>query len=179
MLAEETKDELLRLTDEKDDWKIPVTIDAPRQTRRSPAARTVSMSLLVVEGRTNLRLDVHLSRGIEHERFKRAVTTALLYERALKNPRPGDPDRPLRVPPWLADGLREATAWRLNQSDRRLYEALFKSGGLFKIDELFAVSEAPSKTWTAPSAPPSAFPPARSSWPCWSNRRARKASALS
>jgi hypothetical protein len=38
------------------------------------------------------------------------------------------------------DGLREATAWRLNQSDRRLYEALFKTGGLFKLDDVFAVT---------------------------------------
>ena len=48
-------------------------------------------------------------------------------------------DSPFFVPPWLVDGLREATAWRLNQSDRRLYEVLFKTGGLFKIEELFAL----------------------------------------
>lgn len=43
------------------------------------------------------------------------------------------------VPPWLVEGLREATAWRLNQSDRRLYETLFKTGGLYKLDEVFAL----------------------------------------
>jgi hypothetical protein len=69
------------------------------------------------------------------------VTAALLYERALRPEAGGDPDQPLSVPPWLSDGLREATAWRLNQSDRRLYEALFKRGGLFKLDDLFAVGE--------------------------------------
>jgi len=141
LLAEETKDELLKLTDEKDDWKVPVTIRLYGKPGDPLPARTVSLKLLVVEGVNELRLDAHLSRGIEQERFKRAVTSALLYERALRN-RPADQaDRPLLVPPWLSDGLREATAWHLNQSDRRLYEALFKRGGLFKIDELFTVGE--------------------------------------
>jgi len=89
-------------------------------------ARTVSMRLVVVEGVSELLLDVHLSHGIEQGHFKRAATTALLYERALRNRSHDTADRPLMVPPWLADGLREATAWRLNQSDRRLYAALFK-----------------------------------------------------
>jgi len=37
--------------------------------------------------------------------------------------------------------LREASAWRLKQTDRKLYESLFRNGGLFKLDELFALSE--------------------------------------
>ena len=65
-----------------------------------------------------------ISRGIEQERFKREVTAALLYERALQAGTGGDPEITLDVPPWRTDGLREATSWRLNQSDRRLYEAL-------------------------------------------------------
>jgi hypothetical protein len=99
------------------------------------------MSLMVVEGQKALGLDVHLSRGIEQERFKRAVTAALLYEKALAAGTDDAAGQPLIVPPWLTDGLREATAWRLNESDRRLYEALFKHAGLFKLDEMFAVSD--------------------------------------
>jgi hypothetical protein len=141
LLAEETKDELLKLTGEKDEWKVPVSIRLHGKPGDPLPVRTVSMRLLVVAGASELEIAAHLSRGIENERFKRAVTAALLYERSLKKHAAGDPDKPLFVPPWLSDGLREATAWRLNQSDRRLYEALFKHGGLFKIDDLFAVGE--------------------------------------
>lgn len=163
LLAEETKEELLQITGEtnglnvkkqesfmrdpqqisgdRDGWKVPITIRLHGKPGDPLPARTVSMRLLVVEGVSELQLDVHLSHGIEQERFKRAATAALLYERALRHLAKSAPDRPLVVPPWLSDGLREATAWRLNQSDRRLYEALFKHGGLFKIDELFTVSE--------------------------------------
>jgi hypothetical protein len=141
VLAEETKDELFKLTTEIDEWKIPVTIRLHGKPGDPLPARTVSMRLLLVDGVAELQIDTHLSRGIERDRFKRAVTAALLYERTLKK-RPGsDPDARLLVPAWLSDGLLEATAWRLNQSDRRLYEALFKRGGLFKISDLFGVSE--------------------------------------
>jgi hypothetical protein len=141
VLAEEAKSELLRLTGEQDEWKVPVAITLHGKQGDPLPARTVVMRLLLVEGAQELGIDVHLARGIEQERFKRAVTAALLYERSLKAGDKGAPDRPLRVPPWLSDGLREASAWRLDQSDRRLYEALFKTGGLFRIDDLFSLDE--------------------------------------
>jgi len=138
MLAEDTKKELLHLTGEADEWKIPVAIQLHGNPGDPMPARTVAMRLLVVEGVKQLRIDVHLSRGIDHERFKRAVTAVLLYERALRD----DPGHgPLAVPPWLADGLCEATSWRLDQSDRRLYEALFLRGGLFRMEDLFGMDD--------------------------------------
>ncbi|MDP3849426.1 MAG: hypothetical protein Q8Q59_02905 [Luteolibacter sp.] len=143
LLAEETKDELLRLTGEQDAWKMPVSIRLHGKPGDPLPVRTVAMRLNVIEGVPELRLDVHLSRGIEHEqeRFKRTITAALLYGRSLRPDAEGAPEHDLSVPPWLSDGLREASAWRLNQSDHRLYEALFKRGGLFKLDGLFTVDE--------------------------------------
>ncbi len=140
MMAEEAKTELLKLTDEKDEWKVPVSIRLHGKAGDPLPPRTVSLGLLEVEGISELRLDVHLSHGIEQEPFKRAVTAAMLYERALRKGPAADAEHPLYVPPWLTEGLREATAWRLNQSDKRLYQALFKSG-LFKIDDLLAVND--------------------------------------
>jgi len=141
LLAEETKDELLKLTGETDEWKVPITIRLHGKPGDPLPARTVVMRLVEVEGASELNIDTHLSRGIERERFKRAVTAALLYERSLKKRAAGDHERPMVVPPWLSDGLLEATAWRLNQTDRHLYEALFKRGGLFKIEDLFATGD--------------------------------------
>lgn len=138
MMAEETKSELLRLTGERDDWKIPVGVLLHGKQGDPLPPRTVVLGLLEIAGVSQLKLDVHLSHGIDHEPFKRAITSALLYERALHKESIDSVDRSLSVPPWLADGLLEATAWRLNQSDRRLYEAVFKSG-LFKIDGLLGM----------------------------------------
>ncbi len=162
MLAEEAKDELGVLTDEhqakprpfnladpatakpadgKDPRKVPIHITLHGKEGDPVPPRTTALKILVSEAGYNLRVDYHLSRGIEHERLKFATTSALIYERSLRDRPARDSDTPFLVPPWLTDGLREATAWRLNQSDRRLYSALFKTGGLFKIDDLFALDE--------------------------------------
>ncbi len=141
ILAEETKDELLHLTGEKDEWKVPVAIFLHGKPGDPLPPRTIATRLLIVEGARELRIDKHLGPGLEQERFKRSVTAILLYERALKALPAGAAENPLRISPWLTDGLREATSWRLNQSERRLYEALFKQGGLFKIDDLFATTD--------------------------------------
>jgi hypothetical protein len=140
-LAEEAKDELLKLTEERDAWKVPISVALHGKSGDPMPLRTAALQILFSEVGYDIRLDVHLSRGIEHERFKFATTAALIYERALRSHPATESETPYSVPPWLVDGLREATAWRLNQSDRRLYEALFKTGGLFKTDELFAVTD--------------------------------------
>lgn len=144
VLAEEAKDELLRLTEEKDSWldsKVAINVVLHGKPGDPLPMRTVATNIQVSEAGYGIRLDVHLSRGIEPERFKFAATSALIYERALRGRPTNDSDTPFLVPPWLVDGLREATAWRLDQSDRRLYQALFKTGGLFKTDDLFALNE--------------------------------------
>jgi hypothetical protein len=141
VLAEEAKDELLALTEEKDEWKVPVTITLHGKSGDPMPPRTVAMKILVSEVGYDLRLAYHLSRGIDHEGLKSALTSALIYERALRNRPPEESDTPFVVPPWLVAGLREATAWRLNQSDRRLYGALFKTGGLFKNDAIFSLED--------------------------------------
>ncbi len=141
-LAEEAKAELLVLTEENDEWagKIPITITLYGKQGDPMPYRSFSTQLTYSEAGYDLRLNVHLSRGIEIERFKYFTTSCLIYERALRSTPPPSPDQPLKVPPWLVDGLQEATDWRLDRSDRKLYAALFKHGGLFKIDELFTIT---------------------------------------
>ncbi|MCP5531796.1 MAG: hypothetical protein H7A49_14265 [Akkermansiaceae bacterium] len=141
MIAEQAKEELLHLTGEEDDWKVPVSIALHGQQGDPLPAKTVAMRLVIVDGVSELRLDLHLSRGIEQALFKHAVTAALLYERALKHGAGKDPERKLAAPPWLTEGLCEASRWRLNQSDRALYAALFKNGGLFKLEDLLEIDE--------------------------------------
>lgn len=148
-LAEQAKDEFLILTgerllqkDQKYEWKVPIGFTLHGKSGDPMPSRTIAMQILVSEAGYRVNMDIHLSRGIEHERFKFAVTTALIYERALKDRSIRDSDTRFLAPPWLVDGLREANAWRTNQSDRRFYEALFKSGGLFKLDDLFSTDAA-------------------------------------
>ena len=141
LMAEEAKTELLGLTGEKDGWKVPISIYLHGKQGDPLPPRSVAMKLFYSETGYDLTVNVHLSRGIEMESFKHTITAALLYERALRGRPAGQPESRLAVPPWLVEGLREGISWRLNRGDRRLYETLFKHGGLFKLDELFALDE--------------------------------------
>jgi hypothetical protein len=142
LLAEEAKDDLLRLTEDKDEWKVPITVTLHGKSGSPSPPRTVALQIYASEAGYDLRLDYHLSGGLVRETLLQAATSALIYEQTLRGRPTTESETPFLVPPWLVVGLREATAWRLNQGDRRLYEALFKSGGLFKIDELFSLNQA-------------------------------------
>jgi hypothetical protein len=149
LLSEQAKRELLALTEDpkqelakRDQHKVPVAIYLHGKIGDPTPLRTIIPGIRYSEAGFVITLDVHLSRGIETERFKLAATSALLYERALRDLPARETDVPFLVPPWLPEGLREANAWRLNESDRRLYEALFKTGGLYKIDQIFSLTEA-------------------------------------
>lgn len=142
-LAEDAKDELLRLTEEKDGWKVPVRISLRGEKGGPiPKRETVLLRPTFDDSGYKLELLVNLSRGLRGEPFKRAVTEALVYARNLEDRPKTESDVTVRVPPWVVEGLREATAWRLGQSERKLYDAVFRHGGLFKLDDLFGLSEA-------------------------------------
>lgn len=141
-MADDARDELVAMMNEQDKWKIPVSIVLEGKQGDPLRPRSVAMRLVLNDTGCELMVYVHLSHGIEQESFKHAITSALLYERALRVRVPGPEDPLLRVPPWLVEGLREAAAWRAKHRDRRFYEALFKQGGLYTLDALFALDEA-------------------------------------
>ncbi len=141
-LAEETKDEFLRLLEEQDEWKIRIGVELSGQPGDPVPLRTTAMELFFGEQGYQIKVHVNLSRDLQRDPFKRAITSALIYERGLRERAEAETEVPFSVPPWLIEGLQEATAWRLQQSDRRLYDKLFQHSGLFQLRDLFAVSEA-------------------------------------
>ncbi|MFT3991345.1 MAG: hypothetical protein QM680_08030 [Luteolibacter sp.] len=146
LIAEEAKSELLEVLQETEGMqptqgRVPISIRLHGQQGDPLPARTIAIQLFATDAGYELVIDVHLSRGVETEEIKKAVTTTLIYERALRDKTTVSEDTALSVPPWLVTGVREAVAWRAGNSDRRLYEALFRHGGLFKIDQLLNVDE--------------------------------------
>ena len=67
---------------------------------------------------------------------------AWLAARGVRDLPDAEAEVPLAVPPWFVEGMLEATEWRMKRSDRKLYDALSNNGGLFKLDEVFALTEA-------------------------------------
>lgn len=137
--AEDVRVALLRLTGgkEADDAVVFVVLhgrEGDKMRARSVAARQV-----IRDAGFDLEIHVHLSHGVDIEAFRHAVVTAMVCCQAAKAANPPAGDTPLVVPPWLVEGLREAAAWHENRPDRKLYEVLYRHGGLYKPTELFAV----------------------------------------
>ncbi|BCU75903.1 hypothetical protein [Luteolibacter sp. LG18] len=145
MMADDVKLRLLRLSKSTDAWKIPLTILLQGQVGDPLPAKPTQFDLFFDDSGWVLQLKLHLPKGYEngseHEKFDRAILSALLYEQALRKMPPQEMDEPLIVPPWLVAGLQETMAWKDGQSDRKLYAALDKSGGLYKLADLLAVKE--------------------------------------
>ena len=141
IVAENAKDELVHMLGEQDKWKVPIVITLHGTQNDPPKARPIAFDLTWDENGFTLVLNIHLGHGIEQDRFEKAVIMSLVYERCLREKPPRALDSPMIAPPWLVDGLRETIAWRAKRSDRRLYETVFKHGGLYDLDSLFAVKD--------------------------------------
>ncbi|QJE98291.1 hypothetical protein [Luteolibacter luteus] len=127
-----------------DDFRTPVDVVLVGKPGDAPLPKSVAYELDDTGHSFNLRIRIHLARGIDNELLQRMALTVLLYERALRDSKPGEfveGKESLVVRPWLVEGLMEAQKWRSNTADRRLYEGVFKQGGGFTMDELFEISE--------------------------------------
>lgn len=140
-MAEDTKEEFLKLTEEKDEWKIPVWVYLHGKQGDPIPKRTMAFDLQYGDDGFKLLIHVHLAHGIEAERFHSAVLTALVYERSLRSMKPGPLDENLIVRPWLIEGLSEVLTWKRGASDRKLYQAIFQAGGLYNLEEMLDVSQ--------------------------------------
>ncbi len=139
--AEDVRSGLLRLTGGKEAEKVAVFVVLHGKEGDPMKARSVAVRQVIRDVGFDLEVHVHLSHGVDMEAFRHAVTTALVCAQATNAEEPPPEDARLVVPPWLVEGLGEAAAWREDRPDRKLYEALYRYGGLYKPGELFALDE--------------------------------------
>ena len=141
-LAEGTKDELLKFLEERDDWKVPIIIELSGKFGDPIPLRNTVLKLSFNEDGYQVNVFVNLSRDLPKEAYERGIIEGCLLARSLKDTVKVDDQIPRSIPPWLIEGLSEASAWRLGKSDRRLYDALFRHEELFELEKLFGLDEA-------------------------------------
>lgn len=138
MLADQARDDLRAVLGEtvEVDVKVPIRIILAGNPGDPAPPNPIAMKLFFNERGYQLQIFVHVGRGIDRDRMAGVLTSSLIHERSLRGVKP-DEERASTVRPWIVDGLREANAWRVGQGDRRAYEALFKHGGLYNLNDLF------------------------------------------
>lgn len=140
--AEETKAEILKLLGEKDAWKVPVRVELSGTPGGPATLRSTVLNLTYNELGYQVAIMVNLNRGLQQEDYQRALISSWVLTRALEDGTKGAQEVRFSVPPWLVEGLSETIAWHTGKSDRRLYETLFRHGGLFEVDKILAVDDA-------------------------------------
>lgn len=146
MQTEDMKRALLKLEDDaKDEWKVAIKIHADGKASDPAPKNPVRWDLSFSEVGWDFRIRMFTGRGVENgserDRFDRTILTALLYERTLRTMPLQEMEEKLEVRPWLVAGLQEAIAWKEHKGDRKIYEALAKNGGLYKLTDLLAVTD--------------------------------------
>lgn len=140
-LAEDAKSDFLGLSQEKDAWKVPISLMLQGQQGGAIPKRTIVIDLQWGEDGFKMNLYVHLAQGIDHKRLRSAILAALVYEKSLRTIKPGPLEERLLVRPWLVEGLAEMIDWRRGKSDRRLYQTVFQAGGLYQLEEMLDMSQ--------------------------------------
>lgn len=139
ILAEETKRDLLRLSEKKEGWKVPVSIGLRGRKGDPVVLRDTVLRIIFNDERYEIGILVNLNGGFRSDSYKRAVVEALVFAEGLEDMERRAGDVPLVVPPWVTEGILEAAAWAENRTDRKLYDSLFRNDELFKLVDLFAV----------------------------------------
>ncbi len=141
-LAEEVKDELKRLLESNDDWSVPVHVELRGRKGDEVPLRATAIRVTGNDSGYRVHVLVNLSLGLKPGPLRRAIYSGLVYSNGLEDQTPSKDQLSLSVAPWIVEGLMEASAWRMKQADRKLYDALFRHGGVYGLDNLLETSEA-------------------------------------
>ena len=103
----------------------------------SPPQRLSKKSFEITAGRLNLRLDLHLAKGVNEELLEQDLTELFLYEIGMREvDMKEQTELAFRLPHWLTHGVLEAVRWNKDQVDRQLYARLYKQQAIYPMEEL-------------------------------------------
>ena len=105
-LAEQVKKELLTTLQQRDDWKLPIVIDAQLAQANLPEVPPATVTFSQTEAGLKLQLDLAIRADVGPTDVQREILRALLLEMAYRD-QPGlAPGTPYAQPPeWLVEGL--------------------------------------------------------------------------
>lgn len=111
----------------------------------------VRQELKQVEDRYFLQLHVHLGGGLKRQQLAYEFLEMLLHTKSLEALDKIPDGIVLSAPPWLVQGLLEASAWEKGEASRVKYEILKQSPKLFDVERLLALGKEDLYKLTGPS----------------------------
>jgi hypothetical protein len=118
-LGEQTKKNLLTLLGERDEWRIPIVINAELPQANFPEAPSAHLQLARSEAGLKLQLDLTIGTDVQAVNIERELLRGLLVEIVYRDAPMQPGTEYVQPPPWLVEGMlarerdREAAAQTL------------------------------------------------------------------
>ncbi|MBT8035916.1 MAG: hypothetical protein KJO21_00085 [Verrucomicrobiae bacterium] len=124
--------------------KLPIIIQLHGEKGDAAQPRSVVSRIEQLHGQYQLRLHVHMAKGVDHQLLRYHLMEMLLYERGLGAGQVVVDDERVLVKPWLIVGMLEAIELKSGQADQRIYQTDIAYFEILSLQELFDASE---KQW--------------------------------
>lgn len=141
-LAEQMHSELANLTGEKGrKAKLPIIIQLYGAEGDQEQKRNVVSRIDQVEGRYQLKIYIHLAKGVDHDLLRYHLMKILLCERGLSDGQKVLDGERVVVKPWLIVGMLEALGIKNGQGNRKIYQVNMPYFDIVPLQKVFDATE--------------------------------------
>lgn len=122
--AEKMRSELNGITGEKDrKIKLPIIIQLYGEEGDKERKRSVISKIDQVQGEYQLKIFIHLAKGVDRDLLRYHLMEMLLYERGLSSGQALVDGESVLVKPWLIAGMLEAVDIKRGEASRKIYQS--------------------------------------------------------
>ena len=140
--AEKTRSELNGLTGEKDrKIKLPIIIQLYGEEGDKEHKRSVVSKIDQVQGEYQLKIFIHLAKGVDRDLLRYHLMEMLLYERGLSSGQAVAEGEHVLVKPWLILGMLEAADIKRGEANRKIYQSDMPYFEIMPLQQVFDAHE--------------------------------------
>lgn len=121
--------------------QLPIIIQLYGQEGDDELEQSIVSEIELFEGQYQLKIHIHLAKGVDHQRLRYHVMKMLLYERGLREGRKVEEGERVIVKPWLILGMLEALDLKSGKANRKIYQAEITYFEILPLDSVFDASE--------------------------------------
>ncbi|BDS05485.1 hypothetical protein NT6N_05250 [Oceaniferula spumae] len=141
-IAENLRVELNKITGEAGRrQKLPIIIRLYGKVGEEERKRSVVSEIVEIQGHHQLRLHIHLAKGVDHDLLRYHLMELFLYERGLGDGQKVAEGERVIVKPWLVVGMLEALAIKKGEADKKIYQTDQSYFKILPLQEVFDASE--------------------------------------
>jgi len=122
--------------DSTKELKIPIIIHLYGKQGDEEQARSIVPEIVQIEGAYQLRLHIHLARGLDLKKLNYHAMELLLYERGLRNRKQVVDGERLVVKPWIITGVLEALDIKRGTEDKQIYQTEASHLDILSVDNV-------------------------------------------